>query len=163
MVGRKLVWGPAAAGLPFCHLSPMSAGRISGRRVECVVLLSGEKGALFERMLALLQITLMFPFSLPLPHISFPSSLWQALQEQAWAELPLCSHPPRQWRGWWSPWAGDPLFPCPQKRKPQTWVISSLCLWDAFQGCCLHPVFALRRLAWLPGSVVSDWDLDAWS
>lgn len=98
-MGRKLVWGPAAAGLPFCHLSPTLVGKISGMHVECIVPLSREKEALFERVLPLLQITLMCPFSLPLPHISFPLSLWQALQEQAWAELPLRSHPPRQRRG----------------------------------------------------------------
>lgn len=145
MVGRELVWVPAAAGLPFCHLSPTLVGKISGTHVECVVPLLREKRVLFEKVPPLLQVTLMFPFSLPLPHISFLLSLWQALQEQAWAELPLCSHPPRQWRGWWSPRAGDPLFPCPQKWKPQTWVVFSLCLCNPCQGCCLHRVLHLAE------------------
>lgn len=51
MVGRRLVLGPAAYRAALCNLSPVLAGRVFSRHIECVVLLSGEKGALFERIL----------------------------------------------------------------------------------------------------------------
>lgn len=138
-----------------CHLLLIPTGGISGRNMWCYC--QGKEGGAVWRMLSLFQVVLMFSFSLLLPPVSFPPSLRQALQEQAWAELPLCSHSSCQWRGWWSPGAGDPLFSCPQKWKPQTWVVFSLYLWDPFWGCCLHLFFALWKLAWLPGSVESDW------
>lgn len=152
-----------AGQLSWC-LSPFTDTHWEYFRQEhgmCDATARGGGGAVW-RMLSLFQVVLMFPFSL-LPPVAFPPSLWQALQEQAWTELPLCSYSSCQWRGWWSPGAGDPLFSCPQKWKPQTWVVFSLYLWDPFWRCCLQLFFALWRLAWLPGSVVSDWYLDAWS
>lgn len=97
MMGRNLVWGPAAAG---CPLSPFTSAGCKGfgqAHGVCGAVLRGKGSVIGEDAAVVVDHTDVSILSSPPSYLL--SSLWQALQEQAWAELPLCSHSPRQRRG----------------------------------------------------------------
>lgn len=161
-MGRVLIWGYGAAGLVSVtfHWHPLGALQAGTWNVWCYF--QGRRGCCLKNAVIISGCPDVSILSSP-PSCSLSSQSAASVTRTGlgWATtmLTLILLVKRVMK----PGSRRPALLLSTEMKTTNVSSISLYLWDPFRGCCLHLFFALWRLAWLPGSVVSDWYLDAWS